>query len=247
VFPIGDAVGTRVRPIVTMLVIAANVAIFFFWQPPAGGADEVTFLYRRAAIACEITTGAPLTLAEIQTGRCSSEASAGVNEVFPSKSIVASVLVSMFLHGNLLHLAGNMWFLWIFGNNVEEAFGRLGYVALYLGAGIVATLGFVALNTGDTTPLIGASGAIAGILGAYAVLFPRNPVITLLFFTMVPVPAGLFLLLWFLGQFAVAEPGVAWEAHVVGFLAGALVAFVLRDALLARVRAVQRGGRRLSR
>ena len=245
-FPIGDAVRTHVRPLVTILVIAANVASFFLWQPPSGSADEVTFLYERAAVACEVTTGVPLTLAEIQSGRCTSEAP-GQRPVFPSKSIVASVLVSMFLHGNLLHLAGNMWFLWIFGNNVEEAFGHLGFAALYLGAGIVATLGFVALNTGDTTPLIGASGAIAGILGAYAVLFPRHPVIALLFVTLIPVPAGLFLLLWFLGQFAVAESGVAWEAHVVGFLAGALVAFVLRDALLARVRAAGRPSHRFSR
>jgi len=245
VFPIGDAVRTSVRPYVTMLLIAANVAIFFFWQPATGSADEVAFLYEHAAIGCEIITGEPLTLSEIQAERCVSDTTSQ-QPVFPSKSIVASVLVSMFLHGNLLHLLGNMWFLWIFGNNVEEAFGHIAYLAMYLGAGIVATLGFVALNTGDTTPLIGASGAIAGVLGAYAVLFPRHPVIALLFFTLLPVPAGLFLLFWFLAQFAVAEPGVAWEAHVVGFLAGALVAFVLRGVLLERVRAASRRGRRFS-
>jgi membrane associated rhomboid family serine protease len=244
VFPISDTVRTQVRPLLTLLLIAANVGVFFGWQPQSGTTEEIVFLYERAAIACELTGGDPLQIGEITTGRCADFE--GGRVPFPEKQVELSVLVSLFLHGGLLHLAGNMWFLWIFGNNVEEAFGHIGYAALYLGAGIIATLGFVALHPQDTTPLIGASGAIAGVLGSYAVLFPRHPVLALLFFTMLPVPAFVFLGLWFLGQFMVVEPGVAWEAHVAGFLAGVLVTLPLRGAILERLRRRQRARSRFA-
>jgi membrane associated rhomboid family serine protease len=146
----------------------------------------------------------------------------------------------MFLHGNLLHLAGNMWFLWIFGNNVEEAYGWLGYVAMYLVAGLAGTAAFVLLRPDDVTPLIGASGAIAGVLGAYFVLYPRHLVVAVVFFYLVPVPAMIFLGLWFLGQFLVTDLGVAWEAHAGGFAFGALVSLPFRAMLLRHDERVRR-------
>lgn len=240
-FPIRDLAPTRIFPIVTVIVIGANVLAFFGWQPLADPDAQVPFLYERAAIACEVTTGEPLTLAEIVTGRCVDEGSGP--SLFPSKQIWLSVLVSLFLHGSLLHIAGNMWFLWVFGNNVEEAFSALGFVALYLLGGVVATLGFVFLHPVSTEPLIGASGAVAAVLGAYFVLFPRHWVVALLLIYALPVPAVLFLGLWFVGQFAVTDPGVAWEAHVAGFAFGMLVALVLRRVLVERVRRVHFGPR----
>jgi membrane associated rhomboid family serine protease len=145
----------------------------------------------------------------------------------------------MFLHGGIAHLFGNMWFLWLFGNNVEEAYGHLRYLAVYVLAGVVATLGFVAMHPGNTTPLIGASGAIAGVLGSYLVLFPGKMILAVAFLMVIPVPAAIFLVLWFVGQFAVADAGVAWEAHVTGFVFGVVASGVFRTPLLARVRRVE--------
>jgi membrane associated rhomboid family serine protease len=234
VFPIRDLNPTRLFPIVTLALIAANVAVFLLWQPASGTENEVRFLYENAAIACEVTTNQPLSAFEIQSGRCVEGSNDDV--IFPDKQVRASVLVSMFLHGGPLHLLGNMWFLWLFGNNVEEAYGRLRYLATYIAAGIAATLAFVLLRPHETTPLVGASGAIAGVLGAYLVLFPNRWVISLVFITLLPVPAALFLGLWFVLQFAVPEAGVAWEAHVAGFIFGAALTALFRAPLLGRVR-----------
>jgi membrane associated rhomboid family serine protease len=131
-----------------------------------------------------------------------------------------------------------MWFLWIFGNNVEEAYGTFGYLALYIIAGLAATFAFVFVNPNATVPLVGASGAIAGVLGAYAVLFPRHRVLSLVFVIFVPVPALFFLGVWFVTQFAISDATTAWEAHVAGFVVGVVVTLPLRNRLLGRVRAL---------
>jgi membrane associated rhomboid family serine protease len=146
----------------------------------------------------------------------------------------------MFLHANLAHLLGNLWSLWIFGNNVEDAYGSGGYLLLYLASGLAATAAFVLTNPGEVTPLVGASGAISGVMGAYLVLFPRARVVSvfpIFFFIPVALPAAIFLILWFAGQFALVggATGIAWQAHVGGFLFGAAVSFLLRRPLLRRV------------
>lgn len=239
--PLRDVNPTRIRPIVTWAIIIANV-IVFFWQPSqtadTNDVEYELFLYERAAIACELTTGDPLEAAEVQTGTCSDRA-LGTEVGFPDKNVWLAAAVSMFLHGGIAHLLFNMWSLWIFGNNVEEAFGTVGYLVFYVGAGLAATAGFVALNPDLTVPLIGASGAIAGVMGAYLVLFPNHRVLTLVFFYVVAVPAILFLGIWFLSQFALAseETGVAWEAHVAGFLFGIAATLPFRARLLANTSA----------
>jgi membrane associated rhomboid family serine protease len=237
VFPIRDVNPTRIAPVVSLALIAVNVLVFLLWQPH-GFLEEERFLYRHAAIACELTTGEALSTREINTGVCSDDAA---EPFFTEKRVWVSAVVSMFLHGGLLHLLGNMWFLYLFGNNVEEAYGRLAYLAAYLVAGLGATAAFVLLHQDSTVPLVGASGAIAGVLGAYLVLYPRHRVVSIVFFVLLPVPAALFLGLWFVLQFIEAQPGVAWEAHVAGFVLGAATSAVFRAPLLARVRAAHRG------
>jgi membrane associated rhomboid family serine protease len=233
VFPVRDLNPTRVTPLITIALVAANVIVWFFLQPKFDPEQELEFLYRRAAVACEITTGEPITVQEFRSEQC--EDGSGGQEIFPEKSPYASMFVSMFLHGGIAHLLGNMWFLWLFGNNIEEAYGHVRYLLVYVLAGIAATLGFVLLHTGSTTPLVGASGAIAGVLGSYLVLFPTRLVLSFAFFTLIPVPAVLFLGLWFIGQFAVGQEGVAWEAHVAGFVFGAVVTMLFRGPLRERV------------
>ena len=238
-FPLRDINPTRIFPLLTIAIIAANIVVFFGIQ----GADFLTgeetdevieFTYENAAIACELMSGDPLDVVEFESGECIDEPQG--NALFPDKDVYLAGLVSMFLHGSILHIGFNMWSFWIFGNNVEEAFGRAGFLILYLAAGLVATAGFVLLNQDSTVPLVGASGAIAGVMGSYLVLFPRHKVLTVLFFFIVGVPAMVFLGIWFLlqFQFAGAETNIAWEAHVFGFVFGALVTLPLREVLLRR-------------
>ena len=136
-----------------------------------------------------------------------------------------TVLTAMFMHGGWLHVLGNMWFLWIFGDNVEGAMGRVRFLAFYLLCGLAASLAQVLATPSSAAPMVGASGAIAGVLGAYLLLFPRARVrclwVLVVFVTFVNVPAWALLGLWFVSQFLVPlESGVAWMAHVGGFVAG---------------------------
>jgi membrane associated rhomboid family serine protease len=232
VLPIRDVNPTRTFPVVTLALIAACSIVYFAFQSSQTPNEEARFLYRRAAISCEITTGEPLSVNEISQGVCDSNDG---QPLFPDKSPPLSVLVSLFLHGGLGHLLFNMWFLWIFGNNVEEAFGHIGYTLVYLVGGVVATLVFVVLNIGSTVPLIGASGAIAAVLGAYAVLFPRHRVLSLLGWILVPLPSIVFLGIWFFLQFGLGSTSTAWQAHVGGFVFGLVVAALFRRSLLRRV------------
>lgn len=230
--PVRDVNPTRIRPLVTWAVVAANVVVFFL--TPQASPDSDRFAYEHAAIACEVTTGEPVTAFEIESGLCIDGNAS--DAVFPGKQVWLSVLASMFLHAGVAHILFNMWSLWIFGNNVEEAFGSLLYLAFYVAAGVAATAGFVVMNPGLTVPLVGASGAIAGVMGAYIVLFPRHQVMTLVFYRVVAIPAVGFLGFWFLSQFFLLgdETGVAWQAHVAGFCFGALVALAFRRTLLSR-------------
>lgn len=230
--PIRDLNPTRIRPVLTFLIIAACLGVFFYFQGQETQREANEFLLRRAAISCEITTGSPLTTEQISRQLCSA---AGGSPIFPEKDPLVSILTSMFLHGGLGHLLFNMWFLWIFGNNVEEAFGHLGYLMLYFLGGVVATLVFVSANPASTVPLVGASGAIAAVLGAYAMLFPAHRVLTLVGWLLLPLPAALFLGIWFIGQFGLGGTNVAWEAHAGGFVFGLVVALLFRRPLLRRV------------
>jgi membrane associated rhomboid family serine protease len=156
----------------------------------------------------------------------------------------------MFLHGGWLHILGNMLFLWIFGNNVEDLFGRLRFLFFYLFCGYVASYGFAYGAPDSTTTLVGASGAIAGVLGAYLVLFPRAKVMSLIpiaiLFIPIRLPAWLVLGGWFLlqwlyssGSGVTSGAGVAYLAHVFGFLTGLVIALIAKPTLAARQRALR--------
>lgn len=141
---------------------------------------------------------------------------------------------SMFLHGGLIHLVVNMWFLWVFGDNLEDCFGRFKFLAFYLATGLLAGLIYCFLAPDKTVPVIGASGAISGVLGAYLVLFPGNKIKTLVllpFFviTTATLSALLFLGIWFAFQFLSSEPNVANQAHIIGFLIGVITGFLARS------------------
>lgn len=254
VLPVHDENPTRRRAVVTLALIVANTVVFLL-SPLAGhvvGSDpaheqcrQVAFLDEWAAKPDEL-----LHNRQERAGATGDVAAVGgrVGCVVQSpppyrKTPFFSVLTAMFLHGGWLHLLGNMLFLWVFGNNVEDRLGRLKYLGFYLLCGYAATYGFSLFDPGSTQPLIGASGAIAGVLGAYLVLFPRARVLSLLtflFFLPVRLPAWVVLGGWFLLQYlyfqgaGVGEGGVAYGAHVIGFVAGAVLVWQLRDRFRER-------------
>jgi len=249
VLPLKDYNPTSRRAWVTLGLIAVNVFIYFLVQPHGqGNLDpqaqnkeaivEAEFTYAHAAIPCEVTHGRPLTVAEIEDTVNNSDANAcaahlpASPEAFPHKNVFLAVLYSMFLHGSLLHIGGNMLFLWIFGNNIEDRMGWIGYPIFYVVAGVVAAATQFAVSPDSSIPVIGASGAIAGVMGAYLVLFPRAQILGLIFIIPVRIQAFWFLGFWFVLQFFTSpSSGVAWVAHVGGFIFGALVAFPLRHHL----------------
>jgi membrane associated rhomboid family serine protease len=169
--------------------------------------------------------------------------------VIPTRFQWTDVLTSIFLHGGWMHLIGNMWFLWIYGDNVEDILGHFNYVAFYLLCGIAATMAHIIFNSDSRVPTIGASGAIAGVMGAYMVKFPRSRILTLVFVvvfvTTMEIPAFLILIYWFVIQFFsgigsvghshLTQGGVAWFAHIGGFVAGAaLVSLMTRRDRFSR-------------
>ncbi len=165
--------------------------------------------------------------------------------IVPANFHLATLVTSMFLHGSWWHIIGNMWYLWIFGDNVEDRFGHGRFIAFYLLCGIAAAFGQIAMNPNSLVPTIGASGAIAGVMGAYFILYPQSRVLTLVpifWFEVIEVPAIVLLGFWFLMQLfnagAVATTtstggGVAFAAHVAGFLVGMGGVFVFRKRELA--------------
>lgn len=219
--PLKDDNPTRTFPIINYLLIAANIIVFFHQAtlPPRA---EKAFVMLYATVPARI----PAALAGHTSIQLAFE----------------PLFTSMFLHGGLLHLLGNMLFLFIFGDNIEDVFGHFGYLVFYLFCGICSGLTHVLFNLHSALPAIGASGAISGVMGAYAVFFPRARVLMLFFIFILPVPAIVVLGYWFvlqflagLGQFGqAATGGVAVWAHIGGFIVGLLIALLLRPALRVR-------------
>jgi membrane associated rhomboid family serine protease len=264
VLPLKDNIPTLRFPIVTVVLIAINVVVFV-WQLTASGdpgtassqqlaaagaseRDQIVIEY--GAVPREITDPGTYCVPKLRRGEpppCGSRSEIEQEEGIEQAPWWLTVFTSMFLHADILHIAGNMLFLWVFGNNIEDSTGRPRFVAFYLLSGIVAVYAQALLDTSSTQPTIGASGAVAGVLGAYALLHPRARVLTLVFIiflvTVVEIPAMIMLGIWFVLQFLpavgqVAIPdvageggGVAYLAHVGGFLFGlALIkVFALRS------------------
>jgi membrane associated rhomboid family serine protease len=245
VIPVHDENPLRRTPWVTYALIAVNVVVLLLTPGTLPGSasqaatacQQTAFYDRYGAIPHELITDRPLR--QVPTGQAVSTPRGACLIARPDyhKIPPLSVLEAMFVHSGWLHLLGNMLFLLIFGNNVEDRFRRLPYLLFYLACGYVAAYGYALVHPGSLQPLVGASGAIAGVLGAYLVLFPRARVWSLvpfLFFIPLRIPAWLVLGLWFVLQWAYtigqAAGPVAYVAHVFGFAAGVLVALLVRAA-----------------
>jgi membrane associated rhomboid family serine protease len=218
--PLKDINPRATTPFVTILIIVSNVVVFLY-QLSLGSRGGQAFIYEFGMIPARVDlllTGHGVTLPQA----------------------LAPLFTSMFLHGGWLHIIGNMWFLWVFGDNIEDYFGHSKYLLFYLVCGIGAGLTHTLANLSSNVPAVGASGAISGVLGAYMVLYPRARVVTLIplfivFFT-VQLPAFVILGYWFLIQFlsglsslgADTGGGTAWWAHIGGFILGAVLVLASR-------------------
>lgn len=207
--PYRDDNPTRRFAWMTLLLILANGAAFFYQVFGAGEFDDITGQF--GLIPAELASGRNLP-----------------NSVYVSPFVTQ--VTYMFCHGGVSHLGFNMLFLWIFGNNVEDRLGRLNFLFFYLVIGILSGLAFVIASPGLETPLVGASGAISGILGAYLIMFPFARIYVWMIFFVVRMPALVFLPIWFvmqisglMGSAAGAGGGVAWISHIAGFVAGMLL------------------------
>lgn len=201
-FPYKDDNPRILVPVVTYGIIALNILVYLYQiiLATSGGDTEAQFIYMFGLI--------------------------------PSQFHIITLFTSMFLHGSIFHILGNMWFLWIFGDNVESAFGHVRYALFYILCGLAAGLAQVIINVDSLIPMVGASGAIAGVLGAYLIRYPHAQVhvfvFILIFFTTIRVPAIVVLGIWFLTQLTNGlgtlgidtTGGVAWFAHIGGFIAG---------------------------
>jgi rhomboid family protein len=260
--PLKDNVPTVRFPVITVAIIVINVA-FFIWQWTYPTSPELSSLGLKSIDQSSLEYGAmpyrithPGEGGDCAIGAINAQGEAGVvcpgtkefaaaeqrGQQDPSNRPITldqapwwvTVFTSMFMHGGILHIAGNMLFLWVFGNNVEDSMGRGKFVAFYLLAGLIALYSQAVLDLSSTAPTIGASGAVAGVLGGYALLYPAARVITLIFIiffvTLVEIPALVLLSIWFVLQFIPAlgevavdvggSSGVAYFAHVGGFLFG---------------------------
>lgn len=246
VLPIRDQNPTTRTPVITVVVLAACVLVYAVLQSPRSGLDQSEFLYRHAAIPCEVTRGEPLSAVQFLTDRCSTgpgttatvrdalgrlQVLGGEPLVDGGKNVYLAVLVSLFLHGSWMHLLGNMLFLWIFANNIEDRIGSIGFALFYLATGVIAFGVHIAVDPSSLIPVVGASGAIAGAMGAYLVWYPRARVTAILpplFFLPFDLPAYIVLGSWFVLQFFTSpDSGVAWVAHVGGFASGAVIAWIV--------------------
>jgi membrane associated rhomboid family serine protease len=213
--PLWDDLPTKKFPLITVEIIVLNTIVYLY--EASLGEKFTQFIYAMGLIPFEITHHKDL----LPTG--------------PS-IIYLTIFTSMFMHGSIIHLLGNMLFLWIFGNNVEEYLGRVNFIIFYLVCGLSAAFTQIFFNPNSTMPMVGASGAIAGVLGAYLLLYPRARVTTVIIFgffiRLIKIPAVVVLSFWIIYQFLygisslavkTGEGGVAWFAHIGGFIGGIIL------------------------
>jgi membrane associated rhomboid family serine protease len=230
--PLKDDVPSSSFPFVTIGLIVLNVLVFLYQASIGMGSERAAeaFIMEFGAVPCRVT------------GACA------VPGDFPPP--IATIFTSMFMHGGLFHVAGNMLYLWIFGDNVEDTLGHGRFLLFYLLAGVAAALAQIVMHPDSRVPMVGASGAVSGVLGAYLILFPYARVLVLLifgfFFRIVRWPASIVLGFWIVVQFlnglitvsvaaGGAAGGTAWFAHIGGFLAGIVLLFLMRPRRTGRL------------
>jgi len=229
VIPISDIKPANNIPIISRLFIVFSTIIFLLFQPK-NNIDLLNYFYKFAAIPCEVINNLPLAANQFYNNNCNLTPDI---LIFPDKNIVLSIFISLFLHANFLHILGNLWSFWIFGNNVEDKLGKFRFIIFLLFSGLVSVVGHSFLNSVDINPIVGSSGIVSALMGAYLYLFPNARLLVLVPFGVffpTTIKAKFFMIFWLISQFLIAlqSNNISWEAHISGFIFGYLLLKLFR-------------------
>ena len=221
--PISDINPAENTPYITRFFIFFTIAVYILLQPK-NSTDLFNFFYEFSAIPCEIQKGVPLSANQFYSNDCMATID---NVIFANKNLMLSLLTANFLHANLLHLVGNLWSFWIFGNNIEDKLGKLKFIIFLMVAagGSIGT--HIFLNYSDLNPIVGASGIVSALMGAYLYRFPNAKLLVLVPFGIIfptTIKAKYFMAFWFASQVIISlqNNNISWEAHIGGFFVGYL-------------------------
>ncbi len=218
--PISDANPSANKAIVTISLISICIFVYIFLTPGESSFGE--YLYKYAAIPCELLNNSPLTDTQLWLNECESREG---EIIFANKNILYSIFYSPLIHSGFLHLLGNIWSLWIFGDNVEDALGKIKTIFFIFLTAILSIYGHALLNPSSTIPIVGASGIVSAFMGAYLFMFPNARILAFLIFPFlmpVTIKAKTFMTFWIISQLALTfqTTNISWEAHIFGFISG---------------------------
>jgi membrane associated rhomboid family serine protease len=226
--PISDINPAKNTPIISRIFMISVVLTYVLIQPKAD-VELFNFFYKYAAIPCEIMTGYPISIDQYYQNECSLLSK---DIIFPIKNVYLGILYSNFFHANFIHILGNLWSFWIFGNNVEDKLGRPGFLLFLITIGVSSVTFHIFLNQSSLVTIVGASGIVSGLMGAYVYLFPNAKLLVLVPFGILfptTIKAKYFMIFWFLSQIFIAftTSNISWEAHIGGFIIGYLLLKIL--------------------
>lgn len=228
--PISDINPAKNTPYITRIFILFTAAIYVLIQPKTN-ADLFNFFYEFSAIPCEIQTGLPISANQFYSNNCMASVD---TIIFSDKNLLLSLITANFLHANLIHLVGNLWSFWIFGNNIEDKLGifKFNIFLILAGAGSIGT--HIFLNYSDINPIVGASGVVSALMGAYLYRFPNAKLLVLVPFGIIfptTLKAKYFMAFWFVSQvfISIQNNNISWEAHIGGFIIGYIAMSLLNN------------------
>ena len=219
--PISDINPAKNTPIISRIFMISVVLTYVLIQPKTDS-ELFNFFYKYAAIPCELITGYPISIEQYYQKNCNVISN---DIIFPLKNVYLGLLYSNFFHANFIHILGNLWSFWIFGNNVEDKLGKIKFLIFILIVGVSSISFHIFLNQGSLITIVGASGIVSGLMGAYVYLFPNAKLLVLVPFGILfptTIKAKFFMIFWFVSQIfiAISSTNISWEAHIGGFIIG---------------------------
>ena len=228
--PISDINPAKNSPVISRIFMFITIGTFLLVQPK-NQIDLINFFYQYSAIPCELITFSPLSESQFYSNDCSNNTTA---PIFQNKNLVLSIVFANFFHANFIHILGNLWSFWIFGNNVEDKLGKVRFAIFIIIIGFLSIAVHIYLNQNSLTPIVGASGIVSGLMGAYVYMFPNARLLVLVpfgFLFPTTIKAKFFMIFWFLSQIliSITDQNISWEAHVGGFVFGYLLLRIINN------------------